>query len=120
MCGGFCDQARGWGERQSVARDYIFQIRPQLGSSRIGPDLTNLGARKPPYDADDLFWEGNRGLYFHYDDRGTTKIGWVGADGGKVSVIADDFGGTAMGRPAPPVQPQTAVPGSEDLRGAVP
>jgi cytochrome c oxidase cbb3-type subunit 2 len=48
------DQARGWGERQSVARDYIFQARPQLGASRFGPDLTNLAARKPPYDADDL------------------------------------------------------------------
>jgi cytochrome c oxidase cbb3-type subunit II len=41
------DQARGWGDRQSVARDYIHQARPQLGASRLGPDLTNLGARKP-------------------------------------------------------------------------
>jgi cytochrome c oxidase cbb3-type subunit 2 len=48
------DQARGWGERQSVARDYIFQARPQLGRSRVGPDLTNLAARKPAYDAEDL------------------------------------------------------------------
>ena len=49
------DQARGWGERQSVARDYIFQARPQLGASRVGPDLTNLAGRKPSApDADDL------------------------------------------------------------------
>jgi cytochrome c oxidase cbb3-type subunit 2 len=48
------DQARGWGERQSVARDYIFQARPQLGASRFGPDLANLAGRKPPYDAEDL------------------------------------------------------------------
>lgn len=41
------DQARGWGERQSVARDYIHQARPQLGASRLGPDLTNFGGRKP-------------------------------------------------------------------------
>ena len=41
------DQVRGWGERQSVARDYIHQIRPQLGGSRLGPDLANLGGRKP-------------------------------------------------------------------------
>lgn len=40
------DQARGWGERQSVARDYIFQARPQLGALRLGPDLTNFAARK--------------------------------------------------------------------------
>ena len=48
------DQARGWGERQSVARDYIFQAHVQLGASRIGPDLTNLAARKPAYDPEDL------------------------------------------------------------------
>jgi cytochrome c oxidase cbb3-type subunit 2 len=41
------DQARGWGSRQSVARDYIFQARPQIGASRLGPDLTNLATRKP-------------------------------------------------------------------------
>ncbi len=50
------DQARGWGERQSVARDYIHQARPQLGASRIGPDLTNLGGRKPqPPTAEALY-----------------------------------------------------------------
>jgi len=49
------DQARGWGDRQSVARDYIFQFRPQLGAQRIGPDLSNLAARKPsPPEAEDL------------------------------------------------------------------
>lgn len=39
------DQDRGWGERQSVARDYVHQTRPQLGQMRIGPDLANYGAR---------------------------------------------------------------------------
>jgi cytochrome c oxidase cbb3-type subunit 2 len=49
------DQARGWGDRQSVARDYIYQFRPQLGSQRVGPDLANLAARKPsPPEAEDL------------------------------------------------------------------
>jgi cytochrome c oxidase cbb3-type subunit 2 len=49
------DQARGWGDRQSVARDYIYQPAPQLGLQRVGPDLTNLADRKPSaMDADDL------------------------------------------------------------------
>lgn len=49
------DQARGWGERQNVARDYIHQLRPQLGASRFGPDLANLAGRKPSApDAEDL------------------------------------------------------------------
>ncbi len=51
------DQARGWGERQSVARDYIFQARPQIGASRFGPDLANLGARKPAAPTADALYE---------------------------------------------------------------
>jgi cytochrome c oxidase cbb3-type subunit 2 len=58
------DQARGWGERQSVARDYIHQIRPQLGASRFGPDLANLAGRNanPDEAADkwfDLLYNGS-------------------------------------------------------------
>ncbi|HZZ18568.1 MAG TPA: cbb3-type cytochrome c oxidase subunit II [Opitutaceae bacterium] len=60
------DQERGWGDRQSVARDYIYQPFPQLGSARIGPDLANLGDRKPSApDADDilhLLYTGGKGM----------------------------------------------------------
>ena len=60
------DQARGWGDRQSVARDYIYQPAPQLGLSRTGPDLTNVGDRKPSaMDADDmlhLLYQGREGM----------------------------------------------------------
>lgn len=54
------DLERGWGERQSVARDYIFQLRPQLGSSRFGGDLGNYAGHKAvngqqgPMDSEDL------------------------------------------------------------------
>jgi cytochrome c oxidase cbb3-type subunit II len=49
------DAARGWGDRQSVARDYIYQPYPQIGRSRVGPDLANLADRRPlPLDGDDL------------------------------------------------------------------
>ncbi len=51
------------------------------------------------FDIEQPGWDGNRGLYFHYDDAGTTRIGWISADGGEVRQVADDFGGTAMGRP---------------------
>jgi cytochrome c oxidase cbb3-type subunit 2 len=58
------DQERGWGERQSVARDYLYQPLPQLGSSRVGPDLATFGARmeKTPDAADriyDLLYNGS-------------------------------------------------------------
>lgn len=43
------DVARGWGERPSVARDYVQDVRVMLGTMRTGPDLRNVGSR--PYDA---------------------------------------------------------------------
>ena len=39
------DQPRGWGERRTVARDYIYDATTFLGSSRLGPDLANVGAK---------------------------------------------------------------------------
>ena len=42
---GGSDVARGWGQRRSVARDYLRDSPVQLGSSRLGPDLANYGER---------------------------------------------------------------------------
>jgi len=39
------DIARKWGERQSVARDYLREKTVFTGSVRFGPDLRNVGAR---------------------------------------------------------------------------
>ena len=70
------DIARGWGERQSVARDYIYQPAVQLGQSRLGPDLANLAGRKPTaLDASDLYtllYEGHGAMpayQFLFDER---------------------------------------------------
>ena len=46
------DIARGWGQRRSVARDYLFDEPVLLGRTRIGPDLANVGTR---LDAETLF-----------------------------------------------------------------
>ena len=46
------DIARGWGMRQSVAADYLYDAPVQLGSLRAGPDLANIGVRAP-----DLNWQ---------------------------------------------------------------
>lgn len=40
------DIERGWGTRRTVARDYIFEQPPLLGSNRLGPDLANVGSDK--------------------------------------------------------------------------
>jgi cytochrome c oxidase cbb3-type subunit 2 len=37
------DAERGWGSRRTVARDYIHEDVPLLGSVRLGPDLSNFG-----------------------------------------------------------------------------
>lgn len=44
------DIERGWGKRRTVSRDYIFDKPVQLGTSRTGPDLTNIGERNGAYD----------------------------------------------------------------------
>lgn len=43
---GGVDVARGWGERHSVARDYLRENRVLLGAMRLGPDLRNVGVRQ--------------------------------------------------------------------------
>ena len=40
------DLERGWGERRTVARDYLFEQPPFLGKTRLGPDLANVGSAK--------------------------------------------------------------------------
>lgn len=39
------DISRGWGIRQSVAQDYLFDHPVQLGTRRSGPDLSNAGSK---------------------------------------------------------------------------
>jgi cytochrome c oxidase cbb3-type subunit 2 len=46
------DISRGWGLRQSVAADFLYDYPVQLGSLRAGPDLANIGVRAP-----DLNWQ---------------------------------------------------------------
>jgi len=41
------DIDRGWGQRRTVARDYVNQGRALMGSMRTGPDLSNIGTRQP-------------------------------------------------------------------------
>jgi cytochrome c oxidase cbb3-type subunit 2 len=40
------DIDRNWGTRRTVARDYMFDRKVFLGTSRLGADLTNVGVRQ--------------------------------------------------------------------------
>ena len=51
------DLERDWGSRQSVARDFVMNDLVTLGTKRMGPDLSNVGARR------DAAW-----LYLHLND----------------------------------------------------
>lgn len=44
---GGSDIDRGWGSRQSVAEDFLYDYPVQLGNLRAGPDLANVGVRLP-------------------------------------------------------------------------
>jgi len=39
------DIARGWGNRRTVAEDFLFDYPALSGSQRVGPDLANVGVR---------------------------------------------------------------------------
>jgi cbb3-type cytochrome oxidase cytochrome c subunit len=41
------DIRRGWGTRLTVAHDYLYDTPLMLGVARLGPDLTNVGLRRP-------------------------------------------------------------------------
>ena len=45
------DIERGWGQRQTVARDYIYRKQTFLGKRRFGPDLANIGSEMRGRDA---------------------------------------------------------------------
>ncbi len=44
------DIRRGWGPRRTVSADYLYDSPIQVGHSRLGPDLSNVGARLPDRD----------------------------------------------------------------------
>jgi cbb3-type cytochrome oxidase cytochrome c subunit len=41
------DIAAGWALRRSVAEDFLYDYPVMLGDQRLGPDLSNIGARQP-------------------------------------------------------------------------
>src|SRR6185437_5355301 len=46
------DIERGWGVRRTVADDFITDATVMPGSLRVGPDLANVGVRRP-----DMNWQ---------------------------------------------------------------
>lgn len=61
-----------------------------------GKKMINTGLDR---NISDLAWDNDgNGLYFSFDDKGNTKIGYVDR-AGKVAVVTGDVGGTGVARP---------------------
>jgi dipeptidyl aminopeptidase/acylaminoacyl peptidase len=83
---GFDDRVQGY----QVTHLYVMDTD---GSN--GREVTGAFDR----DIADPHWSADgRGVYFDYDERGVRKIGYVSLDG-KVRTLAENVGGTDVGRP---------------------
>jgi dipeptidyl aminopeptidase/acylaminoacyl peptidase len=83
---GFDDRLQGY----QVTRLYVMDVdgrNPRDVTAKFDRDIEN-----PRWSAD------GRGLYFAYDERGVKKLGFVTLDG-KVRTLAENLGGTDLGRP---------------------
>lgn len=67
--------------------------------------MTTDGSKKRIISSDfdasvsDITWDAtSKGLYFKYDEKGNTKIGYI-TTSGKITKLADNVGGTTIGRP---------------------
>lgn len=65
----------------------------------VGGGTPRVLTRELDRSVDAIAWDGSRGLYLQYDSRGVGTIGYVPAGGGRIEVVAENLGGTAMGRP---------------------
>ncbi|WP_026838238.1 alpha/beta hydrolase family protein [Gillisia sp. JM1] len=83
---GFDDRLQGY----QLSQLYIMNID--------GSNIQNLSA---DFDRDisDISWDKNGdGLYFQYNDKGSTKLGYISTSG-KVKEITSNLGGLSLGRP---------------------
>ncbi len=85
---GFDDQFMGY----QITRLYVMDI--DGGNSRVLTAELDRDVTQPKWSAD------GKGLYFRYDDQGNTKIAYVSLDG-RLRDLADNVGGTTLGRPYP-------------------
>ncbi|MGB5203188.1 MAG: S9 family peptidase [Eudoraea sp.] len=67
----------------------------------MNADGTNSRLLSANFDRDiqNISWAGDgKGLYFQYDDKGDTKVGFI-STAGKVTPILENLGGLSLGRP---------------------
>ena len=83
---GFDDRLQGY----QLSQLYIMNTDGS-GSKNISEEFDR--------DISDISWDKNGdGLYFQYDDKGSTKLGYISTSG-KVKEITNNLGGLSLGRP---------------------
>ena len=80
--------------RQGYQVTHLYVMDRDGGHARVVAGSFDRDIENPQWDS-----RGD-GVYFQYDDAGTTRVGYVGLDG-KVRPIAADVGGLDLGRPYP-------------------
>lgn len=75
-----------------------YQVRKVHIMNKDGSDQKEV-SQNLDRTVSDLVWDSKgNGLYFSYDDKGNTKIAHLNLNG-KVTKLADNMGGTSIGRP---------------------
>lgn len=79
-------------ERMSYANVRLHVLDLASGRSRVLTQALDASVQSPG-------WLSDREIAFSYDHRGRTRVAAVAAGGGAVRTLADDLGGTGIGRP---------------------
>jgi len=83
----------GYKDKVQTHQNTVLYVMNADGSNR------EIMSSKLDRDVSNISWENSgKGLYFTYDDKGNTKVAHISM-GGKITKIADNMGGTTIGRP---------------------
>ncbi|WP_299394968.1 S9 family peptidase [uncultured Gelidibacter sp.] len=83
----------GYEDRVQDHQNTVLRLMNADGSNKriISSDFDN--------SVSNITWDAHgKGLYFMYDEKGNSKIGYI-TTSGKISKLADNVGGTTIGRP---------------------
>lgn len=83
----------GYEDRSQDHQNTVLQLMNSDGSSK------RILSSKLDTSVSNITWDSHgKGLYFMYDEKGNSKIGYI-TTSGKITKLADNVGGTTIGRP---------------------
>lgn len=79
-------------------RQQGYQVSELYVANADGSNPRSITARLDR-DVQNPQWAGNGAIFFLFEDRGVTKLGRISANGGAVTTVLTNVGGTDIGRP---------------------